>query len=307
VNRRPDRHTAADHAAADHAQALAEAKEDHESVLELTRALVRVPSRAGIDPYEPIIELLSEWMRTHHLSAHVLRDATGAAVGLSTEVHGAHPGPRWVLDACLDTAPFGDENAWTHPPTSAFTDDGWMWGRGGSDSKVAVAIFCHLATRLASIADQLHGNLVLLFDLDEHTGAFGGAKHYFEGPDAPTDVAGVMIGYPGTDKLVIGGRGVYRTQLHIHGTSAHSGASSSTPNAIEKAAHLIKALSTQELPKGASEEFPLTGKLTVTAITGGQGYSVTPDLCTINIDIRTTPTFTDTIAAGDCGDGQLSG
>ncbi|MGH3601451.1 MAG: M20/M25/M40 family metallo-hydrolase, partial [Pseudonocardiaceae bacterium] len=79
-----------------------------------------------------------------------------------------------VLDACLDSAPFGDETTWTHPPTSGVIKDGWMWGRGSSDSKVAVAIFCHLATRLAVNPEQLHGSVVLLFDLDEHTGRFGG-------------------------------------------------------------------------------------------------------------------------------------
>jgi hypothetical protein len=66
-----------------------------------------------------------------------------------------------------------------------------------------VAIFCHFATRLAFSTNQLHGSLVLLFDLDEHTGRFGGATRYFEyfeGPDAPSDVTGVMIGYPGMDK-----------------------------------------------------------------------------------------------------------
>ncbi len=285
------------HDGADHARNLAAAKEDHESVLELTRALIRVPSRAGIDPYDPIINLLSGWMREHDLPVDVVRDTTGAAVGLVAEVCGTHPGPRWVLDACLDSAPFGDENAWTHPPISGLTDNGWLWGRGSSDSKVAVAIFCHLAIRLAAVADQLHGTIVLLFDLDEHTGGFGGAKQYFEGPNAPSDVAGVMIGYPGMDKLVIGGRGVLRTQLHVHGISSHSGGSKATPNAIEKAAHLIRELSTAELPDGASDDFPLQGKLTVTAATGGQGYSVTPDLCTINVDIRTTPTFDDIAAA----------
>jgi succinyl-diaminopimelate desuccinylase len=137
------------HGGADQAQIVASAREDHESVLALTRALVRIPSRAGIDPYDPIIDLLSRWMREHDLPADVVRDGTGAAVGLTAEVHGAHPAPRWVLDACLDSAPFGDENAWTHPPTSGITDNGWLWGRGSSDSKVAVAIFCHLAARLA--------------------------------------------------------------------------------------------------------------------------------------------------------------
>ncbi len=276
---------------------LAAAMEDHESVLDLTRELVAISSRGGVDPYEPVLNRLSAWLEQHHLPATVLKDKTGATVGLTYAVTGAHPGPRWVLDACLDTAPFGDEHAWTHPPTSAAIDDGWLYGRGSADSKSAAAIFCHLAARLATIADQLCGSLVLLFDVDEHTGGFGGAKRYFEGPDAPNNVAGVMIGYPGMDKLVVGGRGVHRVKLHVHGVASHSGGSKTTPSAIEKAASLIGVLSTAELPDGADPDFPLPGKLTVTAIQGGQGYSLTPDLCTLNVDIRTTPTFDGDTAA----------
>jgi succinyl-diaminopimelate desuccinylase len=280
------------------ADALAMAKDDHESVIELTRDLVTIPSRGGIDPYEPVIDRISGWLAQRGLPSTVLRDTSGATVGLTCEVRGSRPGPRWVLDACLDTAPFGDEDAWTHPPTSAVTADGWLWGRGSSDSKVGAAIFCHIAARLAAITDQWRGTLVLLFDVDEHTGGFGGAKRYFEGADAPKDVAGVMIGYPGMDKLVVGGRGVHRATLHVHGVASHSGGSKSTPNAIEKAAHLVRVLSTAELPDRRSADFPLAGKLTVTAVSGGGGYSVTPDLCTLNIDIRTTPVFDAEAAAG---------
>jgi succinyl-diaminopimelate desuccinylase len=276
---------------------LAAAKEDHESVIELTRDLVTIPSRGGIDPYEPVLDQISHWLAQRGLPATVLKDATDATVGLTCEVGGSRPGPRWVLDACLDTASFGDEHAWTYPPTSAVIDDGWLYGRGSADSKSGAAVFSHIAARLAAATDQLYGTLVLLFDVDEHTGGFGGARRYFEGPGAPTDVAGVMIGYPGLDKLVVGGRGVHRAQLHVHGIASHSGGSKTTPNALEKAAHLIRTLSTAELPDGASDEFPLPGKLTVTAVTGGQGYSVTPDLCTLNVDIRTTPTFDNDAAA----------
>ncbi|GAA1992675.1 M20 family metallopeptidase [Amycolatopsis minnesotensis] len=276
---------------------LAAAREDHESVIALTRDLVALPSRGGIDPYEPLINRLSSWLDERGLSAAVLKDKTGATVGLTCEIRGARPGPRWVLNACLDTAPFGDETAWTHPPTSAIIEDGWLHGRGSADSKSGAAIFCHIATRLATITDRLYGSLVLLFDVDEHTGAFGGAKRYFEGPDAPDDVAGVMIGYPGMDKLVVGGRGVHRAKLHVHGVASHSGSSRTTPSAIEKAANLIRVLSAADLPGSASSEFPMAGKLTVTAIEGGQGYSVTPDLCTLNVDIRTTRTFDDEDAA----------
>lgn len=274
----------------------AAAAEDYESVLDLTRRLVAVPSRGVVDPYEPVLRVLAEWLHRHGLANSVLTDATGAVVGITAAVRGAHPGPRWVLDACLDTAPFGDEQAWTHAPTSAVIADGWLYGRGSADSKSGAAILCHIAARLATIAEHLHGTLVLLFDVDEHTGGFGGARRYFEGPDAPDDVAGVIIGYPGLDKLVVGGRGVHRAKLHVHGVASHSGGSKTTPNAIEKASHLIRTLCEVELPNGASEDFPLPGKLTVTAISGGEGYSVTPDLCTLNVDIRTTPTFDSEIA-----------
>jgi len=273
------------------------AAEDHESVIALTRELVAIPSRGGIDPYEPVLTLLSGWLAQHNLNAVTLKDKTGATVGLTAEVRGAHHGPRWVLDACLDTAPFGDEAAWIHPPTSATIIDGWLHGRGGADSKVGAAIFSHVAARLATMTGQLHGTVVLLFDVDEHTGTFGGAKRYFEGPEAPEDVAGVMIGYPGLDKLVVGGRGVHRAKLHVHGVASHSGGSKNTPSAIEKAADLIRRLSAVELPHSASTEFPMGGKVTVTAVEGGQGYSVTPDLCAVNVDVRTTRTFDDEDAA----------
>ncbi len=276
---------------------LAAAKEDHESVIELTRDLVTIPSRGGVDPYDPVLDRISRWLAQHDLPATTLKDSTGATVVLTCEVTGSRSGPRWVLDACLDTAPFGDEHAWTHPPTSAVIADGWLYGRGSADSKSGAAIFCHIAARLAANTDQWRGTLVLLFDLDEHTGGFGGAKRYFEGLDAANNVAGVMIGYPGMDKLVVGGRGVHRAKLHVHGVASHSGGSNTTPSAIEKAAHLVRVLSTADLPDDASDAFPLPGKLTVTAVAGGEGYSVTPDLCTLNVDIRTTPTFDTTAAA----------
>lgn len=279
------------------ANTRAQAEEDHESVIELTRQLVAIPSRGGVDPYEPVLDRVAGWLDQQQIPATVLKDNAAATVGLTAEIRGSLPGPRWVLDACLDTAPYGDEHAWTHPPTSAVIEHGWLYGRGSADSKSGAAIFCHIAARLTSITNRLHGSLVLLFDVDEHTGGFGGARRYFEGPDAPNDVAGVIIGYPGMDKLVVGGRGVHRAKLHVHGVASHSGGSKSTPSAIDKAADLIQVLSTAELRDGTSPDFPLTGKLTVTAIQGGEGYSVTPDLCAINIDIRTTPIFHSTDAA----------
>jgi succinyl-diaminopimelate desuccinylase len=273
---------------------LQAAGEDHDAVVKLTRELVRIPSRGGVDSYDPVLDYMSAWLGDHGLSCRRLAGPGGTTVALTCEVTGAHPGPRYVLDACLDTAPFGDETAWTYPPTSGEITDGWLHGRGSSDSKAGAAIFAHIAARLHDHAGRLHGSVVLLFDVDEHTGSFGGARAYFEGPDAPGRVDGVMIGYPGLDHVVIGGRGVLRSRMHVHGVAGHSGGSKTTPGAIAKAAALIQELRNARLPGPAGPEFPLPGKLTVTAITGGEGYSTVPDLCTFNVDIRLTPVLDDT-------------
>ena len=253
---------------------LLTALEDHDSVMKLTRKLIRIPSRAGPDPYGPVLDAMSAWLAGHGLVPRRLTGPDGGTVALVCDVTGQVPGPRYVLDACLDTAPFGDETAWNHPPLSGVIAGGWLHGRGASDSKTGAAIFAHVAARLART--RLAGTLTLLFDLDEHTGAFGGARAYFEGPTAPDRTDGVMIGYPGPEHLVIGGRGVLRASLRVHGVASHSGGRAVTPNAIAKTAELVSALSLAPLPGTAGPDFPLPARLTVTEIAGGMGYSAVP-------------------------------
>ena len=235
---------------------LQAARKDHGSVVELTRDLVRIPSRGGIDPYEPVLGCMAAWLGQHGLAYRRLAGAGGATVALTCEVRGGRPGPRYVLDACLDTAPFGDEAAWTYPPVSGEIAGGWLHGRGSSDSKAGAAIFAHVAARLRDSAGGLGGGVVLLFDVDEHTGGFGGAKAYFEDAGATPPVDGVMIGYPGLDHVVTGGRGVLRARVHVHGVAGHSGSSRTGAGAITKAAHLIRELHEMPLPGPAGPECP---------------------------------------------------
>jgi len=276
----------------EHAASLRSAAlEDCPSVLELSSDLVRIPSRGGIDPYEQVLDRMASWLNSRELGYRRLTGPGGATVALACEVIGAGPGPRYVLDACLDTAPFGDRSSWSRSPTSGEIVDGWLHGRGSSDSKTGAAIFAHIVARLKSTASDWAGSVVLLLDIDEHTGAFGGAKAFFEETGAPR-VDGVMIGYPGQDHVVTGGRGVLRAQLHVHGVAGHSGSASSvTPSAIAKAAALVTRLHDADLPGPADPSFPLPARLTVTAVNGGEGYSVVPDLCIVNVDVRLTPGF----------------
>src|SRR5690606_39117323 len=98
--------------------------------------LVRRPSRAGIDDYGPVLGVLEDWLTAHRLPHRRLLDDAGHLMGLLVEVSGGRPGPWWTLDACVDTAPYGDESAWSFPPASGDVVDDWLLGRGSADSKL---------------------------------------------------------------------------------------------------------------------------------------------------------------------------
>jgi succinyl-diaminopimelate desuccinylase len=275
------------------------AEKDFQSVVSVIRDLVRIPTRGGLDTYDEIIDYVTRWLRDNGLSCRRLCDElTGQTLALVCDVVGAHPGPHYVLDACLDTAPFGDPSAWRYPPTSSVIDEGWLYGRGSADSKAAIAIFMHIAKHLHQDTAQLHGTLTLLFDADEHTGHFGGAKLYFGQAAAPSDIRGVMIGYPGIDELVIGGRGFLRAEITVRGQAGHTGSQRAADNinAIEKAAELVRILASHRTPGPIDTVLDLPPKLTVTGISGGESYSIIPDHCTVNIDVRLTTSFDEAAA-----------
>ncbi|MGW3031929.1 M20 family metallopeptidase [Streptomyces sp. NPDC001178] len=258
-------------------------------VVELAQALVRRPSRAGIDDYGPVLAVLQDWLGARDLPCRGLYDDEGRPVALLVEVAGGRPGPWWALDACVDTAPYGDEGAWSFPPDRGDVVDGWLRGRGAADSKLAAAMFCRIAADLHARAEELHGGLAVLLDADEHTGAFGGARAYLA-DGAAVRPAGVMIGYPGPDEVVVGGRGLWRATIAVHAESGHSGSRRTTLGAVSRAARLVQLLEEAELP-GAEGEFPLPPKVTVTSCHGGEGFSVVPGLCELGVDVRTTPAF----------------
>lgn len=260
-----------------------------DSIIALAQRLVRIPSRGGEDDPGPILEAVHSWLSEHSVSATILRSPARAPVAVVGEVVGGRPGPTYCLDACIDTAPFGDPDTWTTSPTSGDVIDGALYGRGAADSKIAAAIFAHLAAALTGSAHELTGRLLVLFDADEHTGGFGGARTFLE---TYPNLDGVMIGYPGKDAVVIGARGFYRATLYVHGVAGHSGSSRrSGANAIEKASGLVEHLRSAALPGQSGPDFPLPPSLTVTAIEGGGGFTTIPDLCRVQVDIRLTPSF----------------
>ncbi|MDM0033662.1 M20 family metallopeptidase [Variovorax sp. J22P271] len=269
-----------------------------DSIVALLQALVRTPSRAGADATEPVLGCMEDWFRRRGLACRRLQGADGQPLGLYAEIAGARPGGPWtVLDATLDTAGFGDAASWTRSPTDPGIEDGWLHGRGSADSKGGAALFAHLLAEFGAAPEGFAGRLGLLLDLDEHSGRFGGARAFFDPPpgDGPAPRPdGVLIGYPGMDRIVTGGRGFLRARLVVHGIAAHAGASRRRGlNAITRATALARALEAAPLPP-TDPAFGLAPQLTLTGIQAGDGgYTQVPDRCELRIDLRLTPGFDD--------------
>jgi succinyl-diaminopimelate desuccinylase len=262
------------------------------SLLDFTRDLVRVPSRGGIDPYSPVLELIQRWLGLHGIPAEIICLPEGKKIAVVASVGTPGRGPNYLLNAPADTADFGDESAWSCDPLAAVVRDGWLFGRGCADSKAGVSMFCHIAAALKTKAEELNGSVTVVFDTEEHTGTFLGIRRFFESRAKNSEIRAAFIGYPGQDRIIIGCRGFHRATIRVHGQAAHSGSSRLHGiNAITRAVRLVATFQQTELPAAISERFPLPPQLTITHISGGHGFSGVPDLCTVNIDIRLTPTF----------------
>lgn len=257
-------------------------------IIAFTQSLIRKPSRAGEDDPEDIIGTIASWAKSNKVSFHKLTNSDGELVGGFLHFASGKPGPVVCLNACIDTCSFGSEKNWKYSPTEAKIENNRLYGRGAADSKIAVAMFCHLF-RQAAHQKCLGGELYVLLDADEHTGTFGGIKAFLEReikPDA------VFVGYPGDKEIIIGARGFLRSEIKIFGKAAHSGSRQvSRENAVVKAALLITAVEKARVSGGKEKLFPDGPKVTVTALHGGSGFSQVPDEATLHVDIRLTPKF----------------
>lgn len=263
---------------------------DVDGIVALAAELVQLPSRAGIDSPEPVLRALSGWLATHGLQTRFLANDAGEPVGLHVRVVGPEAGPILCLDACIDTAPFGDPARWSRSPTSGAIGDGRLWGRGAADSKMGAAILVHVLRDLVATGAIRRGGVDLLLDADEHTGRFGGARAYLAALDRRPD--GAVLGYPGNDELIRGSRGFHRVRLAVSGRAGHSGSTDRNGiNAIAKLARLITELEETALPVEPAGPFDFGPRVTVTQIEGGEGFSVVPDRAACSLDMRLTPGF----------------
>jgi succinyl-diaminopimelate desuccinylase len=277
-----------------------------DSLVEFTRALVRVPTvNPPGDNYADCARLIAS-----HLEALGYDVVTLPAEGLPEHtperprvnvlgrLGDAHR-PALHFNGHFDVVPPGA--GWSVDPFAAELRDGRIFGRGTCDQKagIAASIYAVEAVRRAGVA--LRCTVEQSATVDEESGGFAGVAWLCDrGYVSPTRQRYVVITEPlDPDRVCIGYRGVYWFEVTILGRVGHGSMPGLAVNAAEQMAGVIQAFETELKPTLAERESkapvePAPARrpsLNLNSIHAGQQFEgwqtpTVPDRCTAVFDRR---------------------
>lgn len=270
-----------------------EAAEDE--LVELTRALVRIPT---VNPpgahYEDCAELLASRMRAVGMSVRELtakdhpdHSAKHPRVNVLGRLDGAAARPCLHLNGHIDVVPPG--TGWSVEPFAGVVKDGKIYGRGTADMKAGLAAGLIAVQSIVRAGVRLHGSVELSGTVDEESGGFAGMEWLCrEGYLAADRTDFVIIPEPlNVDRVCVGHRGVYWFAVHAQGRVAHGSMPFLGHSAIEDLASLVESVRTELTPTlhERSTAMPVVpeaarhASINVNSILGGQAGQFPQTAC----------------------------
>ncbi|HEX2861656.1 MAG TPA: ArgE/DapE family deacylase [Lacunisphaera sp.] len=144
------------------------------------------------------------------------------------------------LNAHYDVVPVS--GTWRHGSAfSGVVEKGWVYGRGSSDMKGAIASIVFALKALRETRTRPNFNLEVSFTADEETDSTLGTGWVTEHGRLRADYAIVGEGGEG-DGVCCGHNGVVWLNVRVHGRAAHGSVPHEGVNALEKMAALVLAL-----------------------------------------------------------------
>jgi len=199
------------------------AKIDADEVVELTRALICIPSvhRPG-DPdanESRVAAFVEAWLRREGFGVEVQAVAPGRpnVIGwIGEKAPGRH---SLLLEGHTDVVTEGDPADWTWPPFAAEMVDGRIYGRGAADMKsgLAAAMVAGAAFIRAGITPR--GKLVVGALVDEEDGMIG-VRHLVDSAIG-RELDAAIICEPEENELCLEQRGVVWARFRVRGKMAH--------------------------------------------------------------------------------------
>lgn len=258
--------------------------------VELARALIRCPS---VTPEEGgALRLLEKVLVELGFTCHrLVFDEDGTAPVENLYARRGTVGPHLCYAGHTDVVPIGDAAAWSSDPFGAEIRDGYLYGRGASDMKAAIAAFvCALGRRLAGDGD-LKGSVSLLITGDEEGPAVNGTVKVLEWlSERGEQLDHCLIGEPTSSQTVgdtvkIGRRGAMNGRIKIHGVQGHAAYPDLADNPLHRLVRMLSPLVNETLDEGTEHFQP--SSLQITSIdVGNTATNVIPAQGTVVFDCR---------------------
>ena len=270
-------------------------------VVELAKRLIAIESHALADGREGAIgRFLVDWFSRHGIDAGLQPVIDGRA-NVIARIPG-DDGPSLMLCGHLDTVPAGDM-------ADAFVprvEEGVLWGRGACDMKGAVAAMCCAMAAMVTAEDARRpsGDLVFAGTVDEESGGLG-VKGLV---DAGVRTEYAVVGEPTNLHVARAHKGACFVRVTLSGRGAHGSCPERGVSAVSYASKIVRAIEEDLRPRLAARTHPLLGTSTVSVgrLCGGTQPNIVAELCEIDIDRRTIPGESYTVAelralvAGQC-------
>ena len=206
------------------------------------------------------------------------------------------------LNGHLDVVPAGD--GWTVEPFGRTVRGDRIYGRGSTDMKggLAAAIFAAEAIRRAGVT--LEGTVEVSATVDEESGGFAGVAWLARQGVVSSDRQDfVIIPEPfGVDRISVGHRGVYWSEVTTVGRTAHGSMPFFGINAVDAMAAVLTGIQHELAPALAARRTAMpvvphearAATLNVNGIRGGQAdvagqTPCVPDRCAAVLDRRFLP------------------
>ncbi|MFO0566649.1 MAG: acetylornithine deacetylase/succinyl-diaminopimelate desuccinylase family protein [Polyangiaceae bacterium] len=253
-------------------------------LVELTQALVRVPSvNPPGEAYRDAATLLGERLGElgyavgyHEAEGRPEHSVRYPRVNVLGRLGDGHPTVH--LNGHIDVVPAGA--GWTVDPFAGVVRDGKLYGRGTADMKAGIAAAVYAVEILRRTGHTLRGSVELSGTVDEESGGHAGVAWLCErGVVRRERIDHVIIPEPlNPDRVCVGHRGVYWFKVTARGRVAHGSMPFLGKSAIDHLCHVIERMRTELVPAlGArSTEMPVVpaaarhATLNVNAIVGGQ-------------------------------------
>ena len=196
---------------------------DADEVVELTRALVRIPSvyRPG-DPDATearVAAFVLAWFRREGFQVEVQEVAPGRCNVIGWIGEKAPGQKSLLLEGHTDVVTEGDPSGWSWPPFGGELVNGRIYGRGAADMKsgLAAAMVAAAAFRRAGVMPR--GKLVVGALVDEEDGMLG--VRHFVTTAIGRELDAAIICEPEDNELCLEQRGVVWARFRARGRMAH--------------------------------------------------------------------------------------